>query len=356
MADTDRMRPLEPITDAGAPGNAGTRHPSDLRHGAELLSDLEAPVGWARRLHLVAVRALDPIVDPFAVGDDGMLDQVASALATVAADHGGRAYRVGNVIYAVITPDVAPAASFVAPAVQGALADVHPALGRGLLHTSVVIQGWSAQGPSALRTAFAQLRARSAWLPLSPARQARDVLLQLLTERRVHGSRASHGTAALHAVAISRALELPAGEVDEIVRAAELQDVGMLTLPDGLLDKRGRLDEDEWDLVRQHPLAGERVVGSAPALRAVARIVRSCYERYDGSGYPDGLAGDAIPLGARIIAPCVAFDAMRSSRPHRPALSTAAALRELEASAGLQFDPRIVALFRRIFADQPPRP
>ena len=92
-------------------------------------------------------------------------------------------------------------------------------------------------------------------------------------------------------------------ELDEIVRAAELHDVGKVGIPDAILDKPGALDEDEWEFMRQHTLLGERILNAAPALRPVARIVRATHERWDGGGYPDGLAGDDIPLGARSSRP-----------------------------------------------------
>jgi HD-GYP domain-containing protein (c-di-GMP phosphodiesterase class II) len=99
-------------------------------------------------------------------------------------------------------------------------------------------------------------------------------------------------------------------------------------------------------VIRHHPVVGERVVGAAPALASVATIVRSCYERYDGNGYPDGLRAEQIPLSARIIAVSVAYDAMTSTRPYRPPLTPTDAMHELSRCAGTQFDPRIVALFQ----------
>ena len=97
--------------------------------------------------------------------------------------------------------------------------------------------------------------------------------------------------------------------------------------------------------MRRHTIIGERILGSAPALRPVARIVRSSHERFDGEGYPDGLAGEDIPLGARIVAVCDAFHAMISDRPYRAALSEREAMAELQRFAGSQFDPRVVEAF-----------
>jgi response regulator RpfG family c-di-GMP phosphodiesterase len=105
------------------------------------------------------------------------------------------------------------------------------------------------------------------------------------------------------------------------------------------------LDPQEWDLIRQHTLLGERILSAAPALRPVARIVRASHERWDGAGYPDGLAGKAIPLAARIVAVCDAYDAIISDRCYRAARSNRAARAELLREAGRQFDPVVVAAF-----------
>jgi two-component system cell cycle response regulator len=111
---------------------------------------------------------------------------------------------------------------------------------------------------------------------------------------------------------------LPFEEQTELRQAAELHDVGKMGIPEELLHKPGPLDEEEWAFVRRHPLIGERIIGAAPALAAASKLVRSTHERFDGTGYPDGLAGNQISLGARIIAVCDAFTAMTSPRPTRP--------------------------------------
>jgi two-component system, cell cycle response regulator len=143
--------------------------------------------------------------------------------------------------------------------------------------------------------------------------------------------------------AVARRLGVRGEELDEIARAAELHDVGKVGIPDALLDKQGPLTADEWDFMHQHTILGERILNAAPALRPVARIVRSTHERWDGGGYPDGLRGEEIPLAARIVAVSYAYDAMTSDRSYRPALSREDALRELRAASGTQFDPAVVA-------------
>ena len=107
----------------------------------------------------------------------------------------------------------------------------------------------------------------------------------------------------------------------------------------------GPLDEREWEFVRQHTIVGERILRASPALRSVAGIVRSSHENWDGSGYPDGLAGEEAPLASRIIRVCSAYVAMLSERPYRPALSEEDALAELMRLAGTEYDATIVRMF-----------
>ena len=111
---------------------------------------------------------------------------------------------------------------------------------------------------------------------------------------------------------------LPVEQIDVTVRAAELHDVGKIAIPDSILHKPGPLDLDELGFMRKHTLIGERIVAAATALRPVASVVRSSHERWDGGGYPDGLAGEAIPLEARIVFACDAYDAMTSDGRTRP--------------------------------------
>jgi HD-GYP domain-containing protein (c-di-GMP phosphodiesterase class II) len=131
-------------------------------------------------------------------------------------------------------------------------------------------------------------------------------------------------------------------------RAAELHDIGKIGIPERILQKKGGLDADEWALMRTHTLIGERILGVAPAMAPVAGLVRSSHERWDGGGYPDGLAGEQIPLGSRIIFICDAFDAITSQRPYANARSRAEAIAELRTNAGTQFDPELVSLFAQL--------
>jgi HD-GYP domain-containing protein (c-di-GMP phosphodiesterase class II) len=153
----------------------------------------------------------------------------------------------------------------------------------------------------------------------------------------------SHSRAtAMLAVAVGQHLGLKARAMRQLEYAALLHDVGKVGLPSQLLNKPGPLTSDELALVHEHPVIAERILSRVPSLKAICPIVRAQYERWNGSGYPDGLAGEAIPLGGRIIHVCAAFHAMSSERPYRPALTTDQIIRELRSQAGSQFDPRVV--------------
>jgi two-component system, cell cycle response regulator len=141
-------------------------------------------------------------------------------------------------------------------------------------------------------------------------------------------------------------------ELAQLHQAASLHDIGKVAIPDAIITKPGPLTDEEWVFMRRHTLIGERILAAAPALGAAARLVRSSHEAWDGSGYPDALAGIEIPLGARIIAICDSFDAMISTRPYSPSKETDNALGELKHCAGTQFDPDIVAIFEQVLADR----
>jgi HD-GYP domain-containing protein (c-di-GMP phosphodiesterase class II) len=130
----------------------------------------------------------------------------------------------------------------------------------------------------------------------------------------------------------------------ELEFAAMLHDVGKISIPKELLRKPSGLTASEFEVVKSHTIEGQVLLDRIGGLLGrVGEIVRSCHERWDGRGYPDGLAGEEIPLASRIVFACDAFNAMTTDRPYRKALDRDAALKELEANAGLQFDPRVVA-------------
>ena len=142
--------------------------------------------------------------------------------------------------------------------------------------------------------------------------------------------------------ATAQPLGLTADEVEHVRHAAELHDVGKVAIPDAILGKPGPLTDEEWAFVRRHPMIGERIILAAPALARVATLVRSSHERWDGTGYPDRLAGEEIPLGARIVAVADAFAAMIADRPYRRPARPRRRSTSSAACAGTQFDPAVV--------------
>lgn len=143
---------------------------------------------------------------------------------------------------------------------------------------------------------------------------------------------------------LASALGLPPEDIDTVAQAARLHDLGQIGVPDVVLYKRGALDHAERALVRNHPVVGAQIVAPFEFFAAGALMIRHHHERWDGSGYPDGLAGAAIPLGARIVAVADVFDALTAERPYRPALSRDAALAYLAEQAGRTFDADVVAV------------
>lgn len=191
----------------------------------------------------------------------------------------------------------------------------------------------------ALEPALDRLTRLAATLTGSPT-TAQAVLLGMLDQREPCLARHVREVAVL-ARDVAVHLGLEASVVEDVTLAANLHDVGKLAIPDGILEKAGPLDEQEWAMMRRHTLFGERIVGAAPALRRVAKLVRSSHERWDGAGYPDGLAGAAIPLGSRIILACDAYDAITSERPYAASRTPRTAEAELRTHAGGQFDPSV---------------
>lgn len=170
-----------------------------------------------------------------------------------------------------------------------------------------------------------------------------DVIIALaeaLTERDRYTGEHSESVVGL-VERVARGLALGERDVSHIKAAALLHDIGKVAMPDEVLNKPAPLDDDEWEVMRQHPVVGERILRAIPGMGPIARIVRHEHERFDGGGYPDGIAGDEIPIGARIILACDAYHAMTSDRPYRAAMPHGEAVRELVDGAGTQFDPRV---------------
>ena len=280
---------------------------------------------------------------------DTLLAHLGSRLRDAVAG-AGTAYRPGGDEFCVLLDrDLAQRDMRVAAAVMALTAE-----GDGFFvtasHGSVTIPAEAGTPTQALRLADDRMYARKGIRRGSAGQQMHDVLLRLLRERQpeLHDHLCHVGQLA---TLIGRRLGMSVEELDELRRAAELHDIGKAAIPEAILDKPGPLDDEEWTFMRRHTIIGERILAAAPALAPVAELVRSSHERWDGSGYPDGLAGENIPLGSRVIFVCDAFDAMTSNRAYARARTPEEATNELRLGAGSQFDPRVVSVFESVWPE-----
>jgi two-component system cell cycle response regulator len=281
-------------------------------------------------------------------GDD-LLVRLGGNLARRVQGH-GRAYRMGGDEFcALLRPRLARPAMVAAHA-AAALRERGEGFDIGSSHGFVIAPLEVTDPAEALRLADQRMYAQKHGGRRSAGSQSRDVLLRALAERNPDLGEHLSQVAEL-AVAVATKMGLSPAEVEQVRHAADLHDVGKVAIPDAILDKPGPLDDEEWVFMRRHTVIGERIVAAAPALSDVAVLVRASHERHDGGGYPDGLKGDEIPLGARIVSVCDSFDAMVADRPYRDALPVDIALQELERCAGTQFDPAVVAAFRAALDD-----
>lgn len=153
---------------------------------------------------------------------------------------------------------------------------------------------------------------------------------------------------AFYAVEMAKEMSLPANEVENIRKACQLHDLGKIGVPHSVITKPGKLTEEEWKMIREHPVFGAELIRPMAFLKNVLPMLRQDHERYDGKGYPDGLKGDKICVGARIIAIADAYDAMVTGRSYRPPIPKEQAVEELKRCSGTQFDPKTVDVFLRI--------
>ncbi|HUB36303.1 MAG TPA: diguanylate cyclase [Solirubrobacteraceae bacterium] len=275
---------------------------------------------------------------------DTLLARLSDKLAT-AVGSGGTAYRMGGDEFCVLFRcDATEGQELVASSV-GALSENGSGFTVSAAHGEVLIPAEAGHPAAILQLADQRLyRRKDPTRDGSAAAQLRDVLLQAFHERRPELREHQRGVGAL-VLAVGRRMGLEGEDLDVLARAAELHDVGKIAIPDAILDKAGPLSAEEWQFMHRHTILGERILMAASALRPVARLVRSSHERFDGKGYPDGLQGEEIPLGARIIFVCDAYHAMISKRPYSAPLSMAEARAELRECAGTQFDPEVVGTF-----------
>ncbi|HEY2202512.1 MAG TPA: diguanylate cyclase, partial [Solirubrobacteraceae bacterium] len=320
-----------------------------LANRRQLLEDLELACNQGRagqpwQLILYDLNGFKRYNDTYGhPAGDALLARLSGKLSASVARH-GTAYRMGGdefcVLIRVVPGDDSPMASSVQ-----ALSERGPGFSIGAAHGEVNIPAEGSDSAAVLQLADQRLYARKDQTREGSAvLQLRDVLLQAFRERYPDLQEHQRGVGTL-VLAVGRRMGLDGEELDVLARAAELHDVGKLAIPDVILAKPGALNDEEWQFMHRHTILGERILMAASALRPVAALVRSSHERFDGGGYPDGLKGEEIPLGARIIFVCDAYDAMTTNRAYSRAIAPTEAIAELRACAGTQFDSEVVEAF-----------
>ena len=271
---------------------------------------------------------------------DALLARLGRRLSATVDDH-GCAYRIGGDEFIVTTTSASSARLL--KAAQAALSERGQGFRIGCsLGSTTVDAGTTLE--QALHIADQLLYSNKRSLRNELRTEVKDVLIQVLAEQ--DRDLVSHlGKVAGMAWSTAVRLGLSSELVERIRLAAELHDIGKAAIPSSILDKPGPLDAEERMFIQRHSTIGERIVAAAPTLRDIAPIVRSAHERVDGTGYPDGLRGEAIPICSRIIAVVDAYDAMTSDRPYQEAMPDDDAVAELSRNAGTQFDAGVVEAF-----------
>jgi HD-GYP domain-containing protein (c-di-GMP phosphodiesterase class II) len=312
-----------------------------LPNREELLVDLRRSASNPGRQTLIVVEleGLQTYYDAFG---DGVANQFVAEIAGRFLDSvwtvGGAVYRIDVQRFAVLAPTESHINGEFLLSRTGSL-EVEGLIGRA--YGEVVLPAELGDPEAALQQAGQSVSAYKQRHQRSARRQAHAVLMSVLASRRPD-LREHLRTVAFRSISISRRLGLDEATIDDVFLAAELQDIGLLTVPEAVLEKESALNPTEIKLIRNHPVAGAKIVSAAPGLSSVAATIAAVSERFDGSGYPEGLSGEDIPVGARIIRVCVAFAAITSKRPYRQPRSQGEALTELQHGAGSEFDPRVV--------------
>jgi diguanylate cyclase (GGDEF)-like protein len=326
-----------------------------LANRRSLMSDLERSMRDAssERPLLLALFDLDGFKsynDSFGhpVGDALLVRLGANLSATVSGV--GRAYRMGGDEFCVLAQIDGSRPDKILQAAGAALSETGTGFNVTASHGAVLLPTETNDVSEALRLADQRMYAHKGAGRASAGRQSTDVLLRMLAERDpALGTHLNEVTDLCRRTAIR--LGIPAEDMTALTQAAALHDVGKSAVPDAILEKSGPLTDAEMLFIRRHTIIGERILGAAPALSKPAKLVRWSHERFEGGGYPDGIGGDEIPIGSRIISVCDAYHAMVSDRAYRPARTPEEAVAELRRCAGTQFDPMVVDAFCEALAE-----
>jgi HD-GYP domain-containing protein (c-di-GMP phosphodiesterase class II) len=329
-----------------------------LRNRTTLQGDIAAELMAGKRpvLVLLELEGLQSYYDRFGyVAGDELVRGIAHRLMGAVDPLGGTAYRIDASRFAVLAPADGGQLGEVFLAATASLHEGEQELLIGRSYGEVALPDDADSADLALQIAGRRLAAHKQHQHRSARRQAHAVLMAALSARRPE-LRDHLRAVAYRTISLARRLGASREEIDDIALAAELQDIGLLAVPEAVLETDRPLSDVERALLHSHPVAGERIIGAAPGLTSVASLVRAVSERFDGSGYPDGLVGEAIPLGSRIIAVAVAFAAMTATRPHRQAVTVEEALGELRRCGGTQFDPQVVEAMAADLAEEADAP
>ncbi len=329
-----------------------------LPNRAALMRDLEAALEHAQTapdltLVLFDLDGFKPYNDAFShPAGDALLVRLAERLRR-SLDGSSSCYRMGGDEFCILATAGEKAGNALARRGAKALSEQGEAFSVSCSFGTAFLPREARSASDALRLADKRMYERKL-THASVTRESTTVLLKMLGERNPELiSRASE--VAELAVETALALGLPDNEVSRIKLAAKLRDVGKAAIPDMILNKPGPLDHEEWEFMRRHTQIGARIISAAPSLANAAELIRAHHEWHNGEGYPDRLVGDAIPIGAQIIAVCDAFGAMTSDRAYRTALTEEEALGEIGRCSGTQFGPQVVREFAKVMSRRRPR-
>ena len=337
--------------------NAMTDALTGLGNRRKLFADMDQKIASLGAEQTVTIAIFD--LDGFKAYNDTFGHPAGDALLarlghrlTAAIGDLGNAYRIGGDEFVVATSS--PSATRLLKAAQAALSEHGEGFKIGCsVGTTRVVPGVSLE--QALHVADQLLYANKRSSRSDLRTEVKDVLLQVLAEQ--DGNLVDHlGHVAALAWSTAVRLDLTSEQVERARLAAELHDIGKAAIPDSILNKPGPLDAQERLFMQRHSTIGERIVAAAPTLQEIAPIIRHAHERMDGTGYPDGLRRDQIPICSRIIAVVDAYDAMTSDRPYQHAMPSEDAVGELHHNAGTQFDPQVVEAFIAVLAETFPTP
>jgi diguanylate cyclase (GGDEF)-like protein len=330
---------------------ANTDALTGLYNRRRLVADLDAELGRATDadpllLMLFDLNGFKAYNDTFGhPAGDALLERLGAALAREVGGR-GRAYRIGGDEFCVLARPGHEGINDVIEIAGKALSEQGEGFSITASQGAVLLPMDASSATEAMRAVDLRMYENKKSCRASADVRNTNALVRAIHELDQEWAERLASTAEL-ASAVCRQLGVPAADEAWIRQAAQLHDVGKVGIPDEILRKPGPLTPQEWAFLQQAPSIGERITLSAPAWAPVAPLVRSARERYDGTGYPDGLSGDDIPLGARIVAACAALVAMTSDRPYAERLDSTRALDELSHAAGTRLDPLVVAALRQ---------